>query len=253
VAHDKAVPSETTLHQDERALRTEIVRVCRLMHERGLIAATDGNVSTRLGEEHLLTTPTGVPKGLLREEDLVITDLQGQVVPGGAHDGARPSAELRLHLEAYRLRPDVVAVVHAHPPMTTALTVAGVSLAPCVIPETLVNLGTIATTAYATPTSEQGPQVIRALIGTHDALALDRHGAVTEGQSPMDAYGKMEKVENTAVVLAAARALGQVKILPLDEIRRLVAMRREHLGLSAEAAAPDCARCGACPGFRWND
>ena len=78
MAHDKAVPSETTLHQDERALRTEIVRVCRLMHERGLIAATDGNVSARLGEEHLLTTPTGVPKGLLREEDLVITDRRGR-------------------------------------------------------------------------------------------------------------------------------------------------------------------------------
>ena len=232
----------------EQALRRDIVRVCRLMYDRGLIAATDGNVSARLGEGLLLTTPTGVPKGLLVEEDLVVTDLDGRVVAAGA-GGGRPSAEMRLHLEVYRQRPDVGAVVHAHPPVTTALTVAGVSLAPCVIPETLVNLGTIVTTAYATPTSAQGPEVVRDLVGTHDALVLDRHGAVTVGRGPLDAYGKMEKVENTAVVLATARQLGRVQILPLDEIRRLVAMRRQHLGLSEAAAAPDCARCGACPGL----
>ncbi len=235
----------------EQALRAEIVRACRLMYARGLIAATDGNVSARLGADLLLATPSGVPKGLVEEEDLVATDLQGQPIAGEPHPrGYRASAELRLHLEAYRRRPEVRAVVHAHPPVTTALTVAGISLAPCVIPETLVNLGTIVTTEYATPTSAQGPVVIRELIGRHDALVLDRHGAVTVGLSVMDAYAKMEKVENTAAVLATARQLGEVRILPLGEIRRLVEMRAQALGIAPSEAAPDCARCGACPGYR---
>ncbi len=235
----------------EHALRGTIVRACHLMYARGLIAATDGNISARLGDVLLVTTPSGVPKGFVTEDDLVVTDLQGQSLPDRAPhpSGYRPSSELRLHLEVYRQRPDVGAVVHAHPPITTALTVAGVSLAPCVVPETLTNLGTIVTAAYATPTSAQGPVAIRDLIGRHDALVLDRHGAVTVGSTVMDAYAKMEKVEHTAVVLAAARLLGQVRVLPLDEIGRLVAMRAQHLGLPVGLAVPDCKRCGACPGY----
>jgi L-fuculose-phosphate aldolase len=223
-------------------LYRDVVRVCRLMYERGLIAATDGNVSARLAAGRILSTPSGLSKGFLAESDLVVTDMEGRPVPGeGPTNAFRPSAEIRLHLEVYRQRADVQAVVHAHPPITTALTVAGISLALCVLPETLVTLGTIATTAYATPTSAQGPQVVRELIGTHDALALDRHGAVTVGHSVLDAYGKMEKVENTALVLATAHQLGRVQLLPLDEIRRLTEMRRAHGG----AGGPDCAACPA--------
>lgn len=237
---------------DEATIRQEIVEVCRLMYGRNLIAASDGNVSVRWGEKHLITTPTGLYKGFLRPEDLVVTDLEGRLVPESIapSNGRRPSAELRLHLEVYRQRPDVRAVVHAHPPITTALTVAGVSLAPCVLPETLVTLGTILTTAYATPTSAQGPEVIRPYIRDHDALVLDRHGAVTVGDSAFSAYGRMEKVENTAQVILAARQAGGVTILPLDEIRRLSAMRDAALRPGRAFAGPDCHLCGACEGVR---
>lgn len=233
----------------EQTLRQEIVQVCRMMHEKNLIAATDGNVSARWTDEYLITTPAGVVKGLVEPDDLVVTDNYGQVAPEevAPHNGYRPSAELRLHLEAYRQRPDIRAVVHAHPPITTALTVAGVSLAPCVLPETLVTIGTIVTTEYATPTSAQGPVVIRELIRDHDALVLDRHGAVTVGRSPMDAYSKMEKVENTALVLTTAHSLGHVKTLPPEEVRRLSVMRARLLG--RPFPGPDCARCGACKGL----
>lgn len=233
----------------ERALREEMIQVCRLLYQKNLIAAVDGNVSARLGDSYLLTTPSGLCKGLMRPEDLVVTDLNGQLAPEEVvpRNGLKPSAELRLHLEIYRQRPDVKAVVHAHPPITTALTVAGVSLAPCVLPETLVTLGTILTTEYATPTSEQVPVVVRELIRSHDALVLDRHGAVTVGKSLLDAYAKMEKVENTAVVIATARLLGQVKTLPVEEVRRLSARRSEHLGQPYKG--PDCELCGACEGL----
>jgi L-fuculose-phosphate aldolase len=236
---------------NERALREEIIQVCRLMYQKNLIAATDGNVSARWGEAYLITTPSGLNKGLMQPKDLVVTDFQGDLAPQevAPRNGYRPSSELRLHLEAYRQRPDINAVVHAHPPITTALSVAGVSLAPCVVPETLVNLGTIVTTVYATPTSEQGPLVIHDLIREHDALVLDRHGAVTVGSSPLDAYSKLEKVEHTAVILLAARQLGRVRLLPLDEIRRLSAMRDAMLAPNRRFTAPDCALCRACEGL----
>ncbi len=242
---------KVSLVDREKMLRGEIVRACQLLYARGLIAATDGNISARLDDAHLVTTPTGLAKGLLREADLVVTDMEGQVVEGGAFplNGYRPSAELRLHLEVYHQRADVNAVVHSHAPMATALSVAGISLAPCVMPETLVTLGTIVTTRYATPTSAQGPEVIRELIGDHDALLLDRHGPVTVGRTVMEAYAHTEKVENTAVVLAEAHKLGRVQILPLDEIRRLSAMRDGLLGSERHFAGPDCKHCRACPGL----
>lgn len=236
---------------EERIIRQEIVEVCRLMYQRHLIAASDGNVSARWGEGYLITTPTGLYKGFLRPEEMVVTDLEGRLAPEDVapHNGHRPSAELRLHLEVYRQRPDVRAVVHAHPPITTALTVAGVSLAPCILPETLVTLGTIVTTEYATPTSAQGPEVIRPYISDHDALVLDRHGAVTVGDSVFSAYAHMEKVENTAEVILMARLLGHVKTLPVDEVRRLSAMRDAALRPGRTFAGPDCHLCGACEGL----
>jgi len=243
--------SDTIDRARESALRQEMIEVCRLLHEKNLIAAVDGNVSARLGASYLLTTPAGLCKGLMRPQDLVVTDMEGKLVPEDVvpSNGHKPSAELRLHLEVYRQRPDVQAVVHAHPPVTTALTVVGVSLAACVLPETLITLGTILTTAYATPTSAQVPVVARELIREHDALVLDRHGAVTVGRSLIDAYAKMEKVENTAVVIAVARMLGRVKTLPVDEVRRLSARRNELLGPNRQYAGPDCGLCGACEGL----
>ncbi|OGO05585.1 MAG: hypothetical protein A2Y73_02290 [Chloroflexi bacterium RBG_13_56_8] len=243
--------SEELDRASERALRREVVEVCRLMHARNLVAATDGNVSVRWGEAYLITTPSGLRKGLLKRKDLIVTDMTGDLAPEevAPRNGRSPSSELRLHLEIYRQRPDVRAVVHAHPPITTALTVAGVSLAACVLPETLITLGTILTTEYATPSSEQGPVVVRELIREHDALVLDRHGAVTVGKSPLDAYGKMEKVEHTAFVILAARSLGRIKTLPLEEVRRLSAIRDAWLGPDRKYEGPNCDLCGACEGL----
>jgi L-fuculose-phosphate aldolase len=235
-------------NQDD--LRRQVIQVCRLLYDKNLLYASDGNVSVRWGEELLITTPSGVLKGLLEPEELVVTDLSGQMVDEfNADNGLVPSAELRLHLEAYRRRPDIRAVVHAHPPITTALTVAGVSLAPCVVPETLVTLGQIATTAYATPSSEQGPQVIHDLILDHDALVLDRHGAVTVGPTPLKAYMRMEKIENTAQVIQIALTLGRLKTLPVDEIRKLSAIRDAMLGPERVFVGPNCEICGACAGW----
>jgi L-fuculose-phosphate aldolase len=237
--------------QVEQSLRQDVILVCRLLYQKSLIAATDGNVSVRWGADYLITTPSGMAKGLIQPQDLVVTDLAGDLAPDAIspRNGHKPSSELRTHLEVYRQRPDIRAVVHAHPPIATALSIAGVSLAPCVLPETLVNMGTILTTEYATPTSADVPLVIRDLIRDHDALVLDRHGALTLGRSAMDAYTKMEKVENMAVILAVARLLGRVRTLPVDEVRRLSAKRNALLGPERSFAGPDCDLCGACEGL----
>jgi len=234
--------------QREAALREEVVRVCRLMWENGLVSASDGNVSVRLGKDRLLTTPSGVSKGFLAACDAVLIDMEGQPVGPAAGRGKppKPSSEILLHLEVYRQRPDVEAVVHAHPPLAIAFTIAGVALTQCVLPEVIVNLGSIPTTAYATPSSPEGPMVIRELIRSHDALIVDRHGSVTVGKSLFDAYMKLEKIEHLAQVTLAARQLGRVAELPPAEVRKLVASRRSSLGLPPEYQGSGCANCGAC-------
>jgi L-fuculose-phosphate aldolase len=207
----------------ERQLRLDMVAVGRLLYEKNLIVATDGNVSIRLPRGRLLSTPSGANKGLMKPADLIITDMKGKKISGPG----KPTSELRLHLAIYEARPDVAAVVHAHPPVATAFTVAGVSLADFVIPEAVFTLGSIPTSEYATPASEQGPLVIKKLIHSCDAVILDRHGAVTCGPDVWDAFKKMEKVEHAALVNWYARQLGKVKVLPPDEVEKLMAIHDE--------------------------
>ena len=234
--------------RQEAELRAEVVRISRLMWEKGFVAASDGNVSARLGRDRLLATPSGHSKGFLSTADVVLCDLEGRPVRSSYQSGSKrePSSEILLHLAVYRHRADVRAVVHAHPPTAIAFSIAGISLAQCVLPEVVVNLGTVPTTAYATPSSLEGPQVIRDLIRDHDALILDRHGTVTVGETLFEAYMKLEKVEHLAKVTLAARQLGRVGLLPPEEVQKLIEVRREKLGLPADYEGPGCINCGAC-------
>jgi L-fuculose-phosphate aldolase len=234
--------------QTEQAWREEIVRVCRLLYEKGYVAATDGNVSVRLSKNRILSTPSGFSKGFLVPEQLVVTDLEGRKIPARepASRELEPTSELLMHLEAYRQRPDIVAVIHAHPPICVALSIAGISLARCLLPEVIVTLGLIPTAEYATPASAEGPGAIRDLIAKHDALIIQRHGTLTVGKDPFDAYLKLEKVEHLAHVTLILRQLGRETPLPPAEVAKLLRMRREK-GLAREGEEEDfCASCGVC-------
>src|SRR5512141_3192413 len=170
-------------YKSENELRGRIVEIGRLMHQQGLVAAADGNLSIRLDRERILVTPSGFSKGFLDPEQLIIVDMAGaEIGPvfGKARD-LKPSPEIRIHLECYRQRPDVHAVIHAHAPMAIACTLAGVSLAKCVLPEVLYDLGTIPTAPHAPPASPEGPIAVRELVQQYDAIVLDRHGTVTVG------------------------------------------------------------------------
>jgi len=239
--------------KSESEHRQQMVAVGERMYQRGYVAATDGNISVRLDGERMLITPSGCCLGEMRPEDMVIVDSRGR--PAGAaygsddasrrsDDAARqPSSELPMHLEVYGQRPDVGAVIHAHPPLATAFTVAGISLAQCVIPEVVLTMGTIPTTQYATPSTEKGREAVRELIRTHDALVLDRHGTLTVGLDLTGAYRKLEKVEHAAQVTLAARQLGNIRTLPPEEVQRLEAMRSQ-LGLGENVTT--CSQCGTC-------
>lgn len=205
------------------------------MHQHRYIVASDGNLSIRIAPDRLLITPSGLHKGLLRPEQVIMTDLEGRVIrsyhPAGRD--LRASSEILMHLEAYRQRPDVSAAIHAHPPMAVACSVVGISLAEPVLPEIVYHLRAIPTIPYATPAGPASADAIRDPIRDHDALLLERHGTLTVGQNLEEAYMRLEQVEHAATVLLAAHRAGRIEALPAEEVSRLLALRRAASGQGA--------------------
>jgi L-fuculose-phosphate aldolase len=232
----------------EQALREEIVRVGRLMYERGLVVGIDGNISARMDEAHVLCTPSGLCKGMMTTEQLIVVDMEGHKVGPGttANRDLQPTSEVRMHLEAYRQRPDIGGVVHAHPPITVALSIAGVSLADCMLPEVIVNLGLVPTTEYATPASEENVRAIRDLIANHDGMILQRHGTLTTGRSPWEAYMRLESLEQIARITLVLQQLGRGEPLPAEQVEKLLA-QRQKMGLARPGEEEEfCEVCGVC-------
>ena len=205
---------------NEREAREAVCEAGRRLYAKNLVAATDGNISIRLGADRFLCTPSGVSKGFMTPDILVIANSRGEKVSGEG----RVTSEFFTHLACYEERPDIVAVVHAHPPYATALTLAGVDMTVPVVPEVVMTLCAIPTAGYATPGSREGADVVRPWVGTYDAFLLDRHGAVTVGKTVFDAYFKMEKVEHTALSIAAARGLGGARTLTPEMVVKLMAV-----------------------------
>jgi L-fuculose-phosphate aldolase len=209
----------------EYHLREEICAVGRRLYQRGLIVAGDGNISARLPDGAILITPAGLCKGELRPDDLVVINHDGQLRRGAP--GLRQSSEQLLHLHAYYRRPEITACLHAHPPTAVALTLAGVSMEPPLLPEALLALGPVPTAPYArTGTAEMGA-AIDALVADHDTILLSHHGALTLAATPTAAYFLMEQLEHCARILHAAHALGPLIHLPEERIAELHALRRQ--------------------------
>ena len=203
------------------AVADDIVRVCRRLYERGLIAGPDGNVSARLGPDRLLVTPAGLSKCDVAADDLVELDLGGGVVAGRR----APSSEVRMHLRAYQRRPDVAAVVHAHPPTATGFAVAGEGLMDCVLPEIIFQVGRVPLLPYATPGTDELADSFDPLLATHDAFLLANHGATTLGPTLLIAHQRMESLEHAARIILTARLIGRVNPLTREQVRALAALR----------------------------
>ncbi len=200
-----------------------IIACGQIAYQRRLLTANDGNISVRLAEG-ILITASGVCKGRLEPDDLILFDRDGTLRRVAA--GRRPSSETPMHLEVYRQRPDVHAVLHAHPVFATALTVAGQEFPLDVLPEVLLTMGPVPVTAYATPASSENADVIRELIRSHDALLLRQHGSLTVGPDLETALTHLERLEHVSEVYWRAQALGEVRRIPPEALARLEAIRQ---------------------------
>ncbi len=214
----RALPGHRAVGPEAR-LRAELVETCRRLHARDLIGAGEGNVSARLGEGTFLVTPSGANKGYLAPADLVVVDASGRVVRGTG----RASTELRMHLAAFAARPDVAAIVHAHPITAVALTVAGVPPPDDLVPEAAVTLGRIAVAPFATPGTDEVPASLAPFLPDHDVLLLERHGALALGRTLFEAFDRMETLERVARVALVARLLGRCEPLPAAAIDEVLA------------------------------
>ena len=232
--------------RSEQQHRADIVEVGRRLYARGYTASNDGNISLRLDASRLLMTPTSVCKGFMTPEMMCITDLDGKKIQGDRN----PSSEMQMHLEVYRQRPEVQAVVHAHPPIATGFAVAGIPLDRAVLAEVVTTLGSVPIAEYATPSTKELPEAVRKYVKTHDGMLLANHGALTLGADVFAAYYKMETIEHFAKISLVARLLGGERLLSRDEVTRLEKLRGSY-GIAAPAPIcpePDGLRSCRLPG-----
>jgi L-fuculose-phosphate aldolase len=204
-------------------LRRQVVTVCRRLYDRGLIAGTDGNVSVRVAPDVMLITPAGMSKVEVEADDLV--EVAWDVSP--RRMAGRASTESAMHVRLYREREDVGAIVHAHPPITTAFASAGAAIPTDVLPEMLFQLGNIAYVPFVMPGSEALADAMQPFLREHDVFVLANHGATTVGATLAHAHRRMESLEHGARIVWLAQALGGARTLPADAIAALGAARAE--------------------------
>lgn len=211
---------------NEWGIKKLFVDIGRRMWERNYVAANDGNMSVRLNENEILTTPTGVSKGFMTTEMIIKVDNAGKVITGNSD--YKPSSELQMHIEIYNERPDVNAVVHAHPPYATSFAVARIPLDKCVLPEAVVSIGAVPLASYGLPSTDEVPESIRPHLKNNDVILLENHGAITIAVDLLAAYYKMETLEHTANIISKAIQLGNLGILPEHERDRLMNLRGKY-------------------------
>ncbi len=208
----------------EREYREEIVHVGRMVWEKGWVAANDGNISFRLDQDRFLCTPTQVCKGLMKPDDLIICDIKGNKISGVKER----TSEFMMHLTVYNLRPDIRAVVHAHPPVATGFAAAGRSLNLALLPEVVIGLGCVPLAGYGLPGTPELTDPMLPLIPKYEALLMGNHGAVCYGEDVYKAFFRMETVEHFARISLVAELLGGAQVLPKQEVNKLLESRTRY-------------------------
>lgn len=202
-------------------IKQEICEVGHRLYAHGFVAANDGNISVKFSENEFYCTPTGVSKGSLTPEMIIKIDAEGNKLEGSLN----PSSEIKMHLRVFRERPDVNAVVHAHPPVATAFTVAGIPLDRYILPEAVLTIGDVPTCAYATPSTMEIPDSLMPYIQEHDAFMLKNHGALTVGNTLTRAFFTMEEVEFNAKIMKYAMELGRIQEISEEKMYELMDLR----------------------------
>ncbi len=209
--------------KDDLKFHKDVIEIGKRIHSRGWIAANDGNISVKIAEDRILTTATGVHKGYLSLEDLILVDPAGKVLSGNK----KPSSELKMHLECYRQRNDISAVLHAHPTTCVALSISDYQFDDYVLPELFFTLGKIVIADYAPPSTVKVPQSISKLILTHNAIILRKHGTLTVGMDIYEAYNFLERLEHSTEILLKAKMFGNTTTLKEHEISELHSIKKE--------------------------
>lgn len=204
-------------------VRQEIVRVGKLLHDKGFIAATDGNVSVRLDGNRVLATPTCMCKGMMTVEDLVTVDMTGRKLEGFRD----VSSEIGMHLMIYRECPDTCAIVHAHPPTATGFAAAGIALDQALVSEIVIALGEVPLAEYATPGTQELVDSLEPLVHDHNAILMANHGVVTHGEDLLTAYMRMETVEHFAKIALTTHMLGKQNVLSPERVAQLTDIRKK--------------------------
>jgi L-fuculose-phosphate aldolase len=195
-----------------------IIEIGRRLWLRSYIASNDGNISVKITENEILTTVRGVSKGFLGPEEIVSIDREGNSMESSKY----ASSELPMHLEIYRNRPDVNAVVHAHPPVATGFAAAGLELDKSILPEVILTLGNVPLTPYGTTGTRELALIIGKAIRQHNGLLMQNHGAVTVGSDLWEAYYRMETLEHFATITLVTKILGRQSVLGEKEIKALL-------------------------------
>jgi L-fuculose-phosphate aldolase len=220
----------------EREYRQDIVEVGRLVYQKGWVAANDGNITIRLDHERILATPTGVSKGMMHPDDLIILDYEGRRLLG-RREG---TSEILMHLTVYKMRPDIRAVVHAHPPVATGFASTGRSLNKAMLPEVVIGLGCVPLAAYGLPGTPALTEPMLPLIPKYDAILMANHGAVCYGEDVWKAFFRMETVEHFARINLVAELLGGANVLPREEVQKLFDSRTRYGVPSRAGLEPGC-------------
>jgi len=205
-----------------------------MLHQRGYIAACDGNLSVRLNRNQVLVTPTGMSKGSMKSSDLVIVDMAGRKLKGRRD----VTSEIGMHLLIYRMRPDVNGIVHAHPRTATGFAAAGIALDQPLACEVVIGLGQIPLAPYGTPGTPELARTLEPLVPQYDAVLMANHGVVTYGVDLQSAYMKMETVEHFAQIALITHILGRQQLLDGAELDKLIAARDKYLAVNSAAPMP---------------
>ncbi|HZS53131.1 MAG TPA: class II aldolase/adducin family protein [Bryobacteraceae bacterium] len=204
--------------------RADLIRVCRLIYEKGWVAMNDGNVSIKLDDDRILCTPTAVSKGLVELDEIILCDLHGNKLAGRREC----TSEIAMHNTIYSMRPDVRSVVHAHPPVATGFATAGRALDKALLPEVIIQLGAVPLAPYGLPGTPALSEGMLPLIPQYDALLLENHGCTTYGRDVWEAFFRMEMVEHFARITFVAEMLGGARPLPREEVEKLFAARQRY-------------------------
>ena len=197
--------------------KKQLEEICHLLYQRNLVSASDGNVSVRVNDEHILLTPSGRNKGMVRAEEMIVCDLEGNVVEGKG----KASKEYPMHRIIYRNRPDVRAVVHTHPVFSTAFALAGKTLPDDYLIEMRMMLGVVALTDYATPGTLEMADAVAPFLADYNAVLLKNHGAVTWGKSLEDAFDKMEVMESIAKTIIMSKVIGEPERISPENMAKM--------------------------------